>query len=98
MVRPQCSLALVAALVKPWFEPDWCEYEGILGGPYLNVGHAQARDGADSRTRDSWRFEGQHGLEAGLQVCYSRRHGDQFVCIVNDAPQSTNYSLVMMSS
>jgi hypothetical protein len=39
---------------------------------YLNVGYAEAGDGADLRTRNTRRLEGKHGLEVGLQICYGR--------------------------
>lgn len=43
---------------------------------YLNVGYAEAGDGADLRTRNTRRLKGKHGLEVGLQICYGGRHDD----------------------
>lgn len=54
------------------------EEEDVRGAAnvYLNVGHAQAGDIVDFRSRDSWWLESQHGLEIALQICYGRRHVD----------------------
>ena len=51
------------------------EQEREANWPYLNVGGAERCDACDFGSRDSRRFEVEHGLQVRVQLCYSRRHG-----------------------
>jgi len=45
----------------------------------LDVGGAEGRDGVDLRTRDSWGFEVEHGLQDRVQLRYCGRHIEGFL-------------------